>query len=56
MTLVKLYSTDTGSVETVNAIDFPDNNWERAMAKAMVDFLVSQDHSTDHVYYVSEVS
>ena len=56
MTLVKVYSIETGHVETVKSIDFPDARWEKTMATAMVDYLTTQDHGTDTVYYISQES
>lgn len=55
MTRVKLYSTETGTVETVKVIDYPHATAaaERRAAMEVFDRLVAQDRSTDHVYYLS---
>lgn len=59
MTRVKLYSTETGTVETIKTFDYNAVTMSRFIAEqsdaaAFANVLVAQDHSTDHVYYLDQ--
>jgi hypothetical protein len=54
MTHVKCYDIGTGHVEEITVIDWTDPIIEEAVVEAFISHLVSQDRSTDHVYYVTQ--
>lgn len=56
MTLIKVYNTATGNVQTVRELNWPEkvHAVEVETAQALCTRFAKEDKNTDHAYYVSE--